>query len=212
MADPRREAGPTRGPAVRSWLARLRTGLAEALARRRVPLGFLVGAIVLWFAAPTPATLLLGTPIATAGEALRIWAAGHLNKAREVTSSGPYRWFAHPLYVGSSVIGMGLAIACSSPAVFVLVATYLGATLTAAVTSEEAFLRRTFGDRYDRYRRGSPTSGDHARRFSLSQARANREYRAVVGVLLAVLLLALKATYNGAFWRTAGTYLVRPGG
>ena len=28
------------------------------------------------------------------------WAAGHLHKSREVTSSGPYRWLAHPLYVG----------------------------------------------------------------------------------------------------------------
>ena len=29
--------------------------------------------------------------VAALGEALRIWAAGHLNKSREVTSSGPYR-------------------------------------------------------------------------------------------------------------------------
>jgi hypothetical protein len=190
-----------------------------------VPLGFVFGALVLWLAAPTSTTLMIGAPIASAGELMRIWAAGHLCKAREVTSSGPYRWFAHPLYVGSSAIGMGLAIASASPAVYALVGIYLGATLTAAVRSEEAFLRRTFGARYDRYRRGAretletleTASGEHApgdarRRFSLAQASANREYRAVVGLLLAVLLLVLKATYNGAFWRTAGTYLVRPGG
>jgi protein-S-isoprenylcysteine O-methyltransferase Ste14 len=179
------------------------------LAHMRVPLGFLFGALVLWLAAPTSATLMIGTPIAAGGEAIRIWAAGHLSKAREVTSSGPYRWFAHPLYVGSSVIGIGLAIASASPAVFALVAIYLGTTLTAAVRSEEAFLRRTFGARYDRYRRGTKTSerapDDARRRFSLAQARANREYRALVGLLLAVLLLMLKATYNGVFWRTAGT-------
>ena len=27
-----------------------------------------------------------------AGEALRLWAAGHLEKGKEVTRSGPYRW------------------------------------------------------------------------------------------------------------------------
>ena len=43
----------------------------------------------------------------SAGEALRMWAAGHLNKSREVTSSGPYRFVAHPLYVGSSMMGAG---------------------------------------------------------------------------------------------------------
>ena len=35
-----------------------------------------------------------------------------------------------------------------------LIAVYLVATLTAAIKSEEAFLRGKFGDRYDRYRRG----------------------------------------------------------
>ena len=33
---------------------------------------------------------------------------------------------------------------------------------------------------------------------------ANREYRAVVGLVVAMLLLVLKATYNGVFWRAAG--------
>ena len=33
-------------------------------------------------------------------------------------------------------------------------------------------------------------------RFSLAQALVNREYRALVGVFLALLLLALKAAYD----------------
>lgn len=185
---------------------------AEALARRRVPLGFAFGVLVFWLAAPTPASLLAGTSIATAGELIRIWAAGHLNKSREVTASGPYRWFAHPLYIGSSVMGAGLAIACASLAVFAIVAIYLGVTLPAAVRNEEAFLRRTFGDQYERYRRRGAASDETRRRFSLAQAMQNREYRAVVGLLLAVLLLTWKATYNGVFWRTAGTHIMKPGG
>ena len=194
-------------------LARLRAFGAAALARKRVPLGFVFGALVLWLAAPTPPSLAVGAAIAALGEALRIWAAGHLNKSREVTSSGPYRWFAHPLYVGSSILGAGLAVACWSAIVAALIAVYLTVTLTAAIASEEAFLRGTFGDRYDRYRRGAGGDAEAARRrFSLRQARANREYRAVVGLVLAILLLTLKATYNGAFWQTAGTYVVRPGG
>lgn len=170
--------------------------LVGRLARLRVPLGFLVGALALWLAAPTRATLLSGALIAVVGEALRIWAAGHLNKSREVTSSGPYRWFAHPLYVGSSIMGAGVAVASGSITVALLVAVYLGTTITAAVRHEEAFLRARFGDRYDTYRRGAP--GDHhaPRAFSLAQAVANREYRAAAGLVAAVLLLLVKATYN----------------
>jgi hypothetical protein len=180
-----------------------RVRLDEQLARWRVSLGFVFGAAVLWLASPTGRTLAAGVPIAVAGEALRVWAAGHLNKSREVTSSGPYRWFAHPLYVGSSVMGAGVAIACGSLVVAVLVAVYLGATLTAAVRREEAFLRRTFGDQYDRYRRGASGARRDGglRRFAWSQAMANREYRAVGGLVLALLLLLLKATYNGVLAR-----------
>jgi len=178
--------------------------IARRLARLRVPLGFVSGVIVLWLARPTPTTLALGIPVAVAGEMLRLWAAGHLNKSREVTSSGPYRWFAHPLYVGSSVMAAGLAIASASVAVAALIAAYLSVTLTAAIRSEEAFLRQAFGDRYERYRAGRSTSGvDARRRFSFAQARANHEPRAMAGVLAAVLLLILKAAYNGAFWRAA---------
>jgi hypothetical protein len=87
--------------------------------------------------------------------------------------------------------------------VAVLVIVYLAATIGAAIRSEEAFLRGTFGDRYDDYRRGrgGADARDRARRFSLAQAMANREYRALAGVVVALLLLLLKATYNGTFWR-----------
>lgn len=181
-------------------LGRRRARVAEALARRRVTLGFVVGALVFWLAQPNMKTLVTGVPVAIMGEALRVWASGHLNKSREVTSSGPYRWLAHPLYVGSSMMGLGLAIAAGSALAALLVGLYLAATVTAAIKREEAFLRRTFADRYDRYRRGERASApERDRRFSFSQALANREHRAIAGLAIAVLLLVLKATYNDLF-------------
>jgi protein-S-isoprenylcysteine O-methyltransferase Ste14 len=172
--------------------------LARRIARVRVPLGFVGGALVLWLAEPTMATLAMGAPIVLAGESLRVWASGHLNKAREVTTSGPYRWLAHPLYVGSAILGTGLAVASNSGAVAAIVAVYLATTLLAAIRSEEAFLRQAFGERYDRYRAGRDDAPMRASRFSLARALANREHRAVAGVLIAVVLLVLKATYGGA--------------
>ena len=204
----RRRMRPTRvaNAEVGRWRARLtealarrRARLAEAFARRRVPLGFACGAVVLWLSRPTSATLIAGFTIASLGEALRFWAAGHLHKAREVTSSGPYRLVAHPLYLGSSMMGVGLAVASRSAAVAALIVLYLGATLAAAIRSEETLLRRRFGDRYDRYRRPSAGSAPDARAergFSLPQAIANREHRAAIGLAVALLLLLWKATYN----------------
>jgi protein-S-isoprenylcysteine O-methyltransferase Ste14 len=184
--------------------------LVATLARMRVALGFVFGVLVLVLAQPSAASLAIGMSIAACGELIRIWAAGHLRKSREVTVSGPYRWVAHPLYVGSSVMGVGLAVASASLPVAVLIVAYLAATLTAAIKSEEAFLRRTFGDQYDLYKSGVAAKrrerrGASNRAFSLQQAMANREYRAVAGLAAAILLLIWKATYNGLFWRAAGT-------
>ena len=186
-----------------------RETMIGVIARMRVALGFVSGVLVLILAQPTGRSLLIGMSIAALGELLRIWAAGHLHKAREVTASGPYRFLPHPLYVGSSVMGVGLAVACASIPVAVLIALYLTTTLTAAIKSEEAYLRRTFGEQYDLYRSGIAAKrrdpGRARRRFSLAQAIANREHRAVAGFVVALLLLVWKAAYNGSFWQTAGT-------
>ena len=172
----------------------------EFLARFRVALGWVFAPLVFILANPSRESLVLGSVVALAGECIRIWAAGHLYKAREITSSGPYRYFAHPLYVGSSVIGVGIGVASANPIAATLVIVYLGLTLRAAVKTEEALLRRRFGDQYDLYLQ--QRVANTTRRFSVAQAMANREYRAIAGLAAAMLMLALKATYNGSFWGT----------
>ena len=159
------------------------------LARRRVPLGLLTAVVAAVLARPTWASWQLGLLVAGCGEAVRVWAAGHLEKSREVTMSGPYRWTRHPLYAGSTIMAAGIVLASRSWVVAVCATVYMGATLTAAILTEEAFLRRTFGDTYDRYQRREATM---ARRFSLGRAMRNREYRAVIGLLAGFGLLALK--------------------
>ena len=160
------------------------------LARRRVALGWAAALATVFLATPTTLSLAIGFVVALAGEAIRIWAAGHLEKSREVTRSGPYRWTRHPLYLGSSLLAAGVVIASRSAVAAVMVAIYMIATITAAIRTEEAFLRRTFGDMYDRYR-GS-TAEPMTRRFSLERALRNREYRAALGMLAGFALLALK--------------------
>jgi protein-S-isoprenylcysteine O-methyltransferase Ste14 len=164
------------------------------LAKKRVPLGFVTTIVALVLARPTWATWRVGLLVALAGEAIRVWAAGHLEKGREVTSSGPYRWTGHPLYVGSSILALGVVIAARSVPLAIVAALYMGTTIAAAVRTEEAYLRRTFGDAYDRYQesRGEPM----ARRFSLRRVMRNREYRAVTGLVVGFALLALKVVLS----------------
>jgi len=166
----------------------------KRLARWRVPLGFVSAVVVLWFARPTWRSLVTGGGIALVGQAVRVWAAGHLEKSREVTSSGPYRFTRHPLYVGSAVMGAGLAVAAAQVGLAALIAAYLVTTFAIAIRAEEAFLASRFGGDYEAYRAGRLTNG---RRFSWARAlRTNREYRAVAGLVALFALLALKMAFG----------------
>jgi protein-S-isoprenylcysteine O-methyltransferase Ste14 len=166
------------------------TDIARALARYRVRIGFIAALAALWLAQPTARSLAFGAAIAAAGEMLRIWAAGHLEKGREVTASGPYRLTRHPLYLGSAIIAVGFAVAAASVAAAVIVVVYLVLTYGAAITSEEKHLTEKFGAAYPQYKEGR-VSAVH-RGFSVERALRNREYRAVLGLLLVLALLTWK--------------------
>src|SRR5688572_27344661 len=96
------------------------------LARYRVHLGFLAAVAALVLARPNAVSWRSGLVIAVVGECVRLWAAGHIEKGREITRSGPYRFVRHPLYLGSTLIGVGFSVAAWSLPVAVLCVVYLG--------------------------------------------------------------------------------------
>ena len=174
---------------VSDWLIRV--------ARLRVTVGFGVAAAAFWLARPSWLSVSVGAIMALVGESLRLWAAGHIEKGLEVTTSGPYRWMRHPLYVGSSLLGAGFAAASRHPVAAALVVLYLTVSLSVAARLEEATLRVKFGDAYDRYTRG--ITGRTSRPFSARRARRNGEVQAVLGVLAALALLAVKVLLVARF-------------
>ena len=170
-------------------------GLVKTIARRRVALGFVSAAVMFVLARPTWESWRAGLLVAAVGECLRIWAAGHLEKGREVTRSGPYRFLRHPLYAGSMLIAVGVAISARGALPALLAGLYMGVTVAAAIQVEEAHLREAFGTAYDDYRvsRADPI----VRRFSAARALRNREHRAVAGLVFGFALLALKIMASG---------------
>jgi hypothetical protein len=164
------------------------------LARLRVPLGFAAAAVAMWFADPRGVRLAAGLALALPGELLRIWASGHIDKGREVTTSGPYKWMRHPLYVGSIVMAVGFVVAAGSWIVAAVVALYMGLTLLAATRTEEATLEARFPGAYSAYREGRSAPAE--RRFSWARVVGNREYRAIAGFVLVSGLLYLRS-----WWR-----------
>jgi len=168
-------------------------GSWRSVARLRVPLGFVCAVIALWLARPSPASVLAGMSVAALGELIRLWAAGHIEKGREITRSGPYRLFRHPLYAGSAVMGVGFMIAARSLPAAMVVGVYLVIALMSAARAEEAVLDARFGGEYAAYREGRAAPSD--RPFSLARVRANREYRAVIGFAIGCVLLYLRTRF-----------------
>ena len=165
------------------------------LARWRVPLGFVCAGAVLYLARPTARSLAIGGAVAIAGEFVRVWAAGHLDKGREVTQSGPYRFTRHPLYVGSAIVAFGAAMASAHPGAAAIIGVYVATTLVAAMRHEESNMRDTFGDNYVAYVQSRRTPVERAFDFDRAM-RINKEYKAVAGLAAVAVILTIKAAFQ----------------
>jgi protein-S-isoprenylcysteine O-methyltransferase Ste14 len=170
------------------------------IARRiRVPLGFVLAALFLWLADPTFRSLLYSLVLVIPGLALRAAASGHVQKNRELTTTGPYAYTRNPLYLGSILIGVGFAVAANSMWLAVaLIAMFLAIYLP-VMRSEEEFLRSTFAE-FDAYAKRVPrllprfsSATSERGAFSTALYREHREYNALIGsaALYAVLVLKL---------------------
>jgi protein-S-isoprenylcysteine O-methyltransferase Ste14 len=172
---------------------------ADAVARLRVPSGFLIAAAFAWFSRPTVRSLAVGLPLSLAGLALRAWAAGCLAKNRQLATGGPYAYTRNPLYLGTLVVAAGLAIAARSLGLGVLFAAVFLLVYLPVIQLEEQHLRTLFPD-YSAYAaavpalwpRLRPATAKNADHFRWSLYLKNQEFQAGVGWLAGSLLLLWK--------------------
>src|SRR5438270_12818918 len=103
MVDP---SMSERQSAMASW---------SRVARRiRVPLSFAFAIAYIWLAHPTRSSLLAGSLLLVPGLLLRALASGHVQKDRQLTTSGPYAYTRNPLYLGSLILAAGFVVAARS--------------------------------------------------------------------------------------------------
>jgi protein-S-isoprenylcysteine O-methyltransferase Ste14 len=117
---------------------------ADAVARLRVPSGFLIVVVFAWFSSPTSLSMAIGVPISLLGLALRAWAAGCLAKNRELATGGPYAYTRNPLYIGTLLVAAGLAAASRSPGLALLFAVVFLLVYLPVIQNEEQHLRKIF--------------------------------------------------------------------
>ncbi len=174
------------------------------LQRIRVPLGFLFATAFFVFARPTWLSLAVGVGVSAFGLLIRGWASGHIRKAKELAVSGPYAFTRNPLYLGTLILGIGFTIASGVwwlALLFCLL--FLGIYLP-VMRVERDDIREIFGEEYDEYARGVPMLIPRLTpwkrmggKFDFQLYLQYREYRASLGALVAVAILAAKAYFLG---------------
>ena len=185
-------------PAPPDWVSHW-----QRVARRiRVPLGFLTAALYLyelWRHPPRPGAVAWSLGLVLPGLWLRGYAAGYVKKNRELTTTGPYAYTRNPLYLGSTLIAAGFALALLSWPVALVLATGFLVIYVPVIASEERFLRAAFPGFDDYCRRvprffpgfGSAHGGDGESpgHFSMALYLKHREYNALLGVILLYISL-----------------------
>ena len=170
---------------------------ADAVARLRVPGGFLLVAAFLWLSSPSWTSLAVGLPISALGLMLRGWAAGHLAKNQSLAESGPYAYVRNPLYIGTLAVAAGFVIASRRWELGALFAAVFLLIYLPVVELEEQHLRSLFpayADYAKRVPRLCPRLpvGSDGQRFRWSLYRRNQEYQALAGFAAGVAVLIWK--------------------
>ena len=172
---------------------------ADAVAKLRVPSGFVLVAAFAWLAAPDLQSLKIGVPVSIAGLLLRGWAAGHLAKNRELATGGPYAYVRNPLYVGTLLVAAGLVIATRRVELAILFGGVFAFVYLPVIQNEEQHLRSLFPS-YSDYARQVPALVPYkaprpsSTRFRPELYMRNQEYQALLGYLAGLAYLVWKAT------------------
>lgn len=173
---------------------------ADFVARLRVPSGFLIVLAFALFSQPTAQSLRIGLPVALAGLTLRAWAAGCLAKNQRLAVGGPYAYTRNPLYLGTLIVAVGLAIAAQSIGFGILFTAVFLLVYLPVIQNEQQHLHSLFPD-YAAYARRVPMLAPYRKPFRTKPSQPfrwalylkNREYQAALGLALGAAFLIWKA-------------------
>ena len=172
---------------------------ADAVAKLRVPAGFVLVLVFAWFSHPTSHSLLVGLPIGLLGLALRAWAAGCLAKNQQLATGGPYAYTRNPLYLGTLLVAAGLVVASRNIGLGILFIAVFLLVYLPVIQLEEQHLRNLFPE-YAPYARQvsalwprlTPAPTRNPNPFQTALYLRNQEYQAGVGFAAGMLFLLWK--------------------
>lgn len=178
--------------------------LRSMVQRLRVPLGFVTAILFVIVSKPTWGSMAIGVPIAVLGTLVRAWASGHLRKNAELAVSGPYAFTRNPLYFGSFLMAVGMAIAGGALWLGLWLVGFFLIIYYPVMQAEASHMRVLFAQSYDLWAatvplflpRISPYRAEASERsFDSRQYLHHREYRALFGLSIVIAILVIKVVW-----------------
>lgn len=136
-----------------------------------------------------------GLGLVFTGLGLRTWAAGTLQKRKQLAMSGPYQLVRHPLYVGSYLMMVGFCLLVGDWENLLVVFGPILFLYVLRAVSEEKYLAKLFPEQWPDFIRRVPRFIPRRlptamfEDWSLAQWLKNREYNAFGAALLGLVAL-----------------------
>ncbi len=177
------------------------------------------GIVLLVWREPPLMGFVMGVPPIVAGAALRSWGAGHLVKNDALTTTGPYAYLRHPLYLGTLLVATGFGLLLGWPwSAFVLSIVWPWFALHYFPRKdrvESARLAALYGGAFERYHAAVPALRPRwkawrdpaapARRpedaaettWRLERYSDNNELGTLIAIVASLLLFGLRSGWGG---------------
>jgi len=153
--------------------------------------------VILIIATPDARSIFIGFFLIVFGMFFRAWSSGYINKNEELACRGPYALTRNPLYFGSFLIGMGIAVAANNETAIVIFGTYFLLFFPMLIIIERRKMKNLFPEQYAELARRSNLFIPKLKKientdFNIAFYFKNKEYRVLYLSLFVVAVFIVK--------------------
>lgn len=157
---------------------------------------------IIIFANCDDASLRIGIPFIIVGELIRLWANGYAIKSEKLTTSGPYAFVRHPLYLGTALAAIGFVIFLKIYYVGAALLLVMAVVYAGTIRKEEEMLGARFRE-YADYRKKVPAMiptpfpyrAGEKWGFSLERLIRSQEYKPLLWFPVIIIIFYLKGKF-----------------
>jgi len=169
----------------------------EVYIRYRSFVGIVALIAVLYLSTPSALSIGIGFFFIVFGMAFRAWSAGYIHKNEVLAINGPYELTRNPLYFGSFLLGIGIAVGGNNIYSYLISAIYYFSFFPFLMVIEHRRLKKKFGSEYEKWYKKSNTFFPKIKKvkqfnFNISYYMKNKEYKGLYFSFFIVAIYILK--------------------